>query len=183
MNDKTRHILPMLQYRFVKEGDKIAQFDKIAEVQSDKAAVEITSRYNGVVKKLHYKADEMAKVGQSLIDIESVAEGAVSESVKTKTPVSPVSSSPATLPSSTSTSSSSKEVADAAATGNFSIDSQTFATPAVRIGPGQGNWKGRLSHEGRYSGLYFRIIINCSSFHHKVQFQSCCSSYFFKGSL
>ena len=115
----------ILTFRFVKEGDKIAQFDKIAEVQSDKAAVEITSRYDGVVKKLHYKVDETAKVGQPLIDIESVAEGAVSESVvKTKTPVS---SLPATLPSSSSTSSSST------VTGNFSIDSsQTFATPAVR---------------------------------------------------
>ena len=31
----------------VKEGDKVSQFDKLLEVQSDKANVEITSRYDG----------------------------------------------------------------------------------------------------------------------------------------
>ena len=55
----------------VKEGAKIKQFEKIAEVQSDKATVEITSRYDGIVKKLHYKTNEMAKVGEPLIDIET----------------------------------------------------------------------------------------------------------------
>lgn len=55
----------------VKEGSPIKQFEKIAEVQSDKATVEITSRYDGIVKKLYYKANDMAKVGETLIDIET----------------------------------------------------------------------------------------------------------------
>lgn len=61
--------------RFIKQEDKIAQFDKICEVQSDKATVEITSRYDGIVKKLYYKPGEIAKVGAPLIDI--LPEGAV----------------------------------------------------------------------------------------------------------
>ena len=32
-----------------KEGDTIEQFQNICEVQSDKATVEITSRYDGVI--------------------------------------------------------------------------------------------------------------------------------------
>lgn len=42
-----------LLFRHVKEGDSIAQFDNLCDVQSDKAAVTITSRYDGVVKKLY----------------------------------------------------------------------------------------------------------------------------------
>lgn len=55
---------------YVKEGDVVAQFDSICEVQSDKASVTITSRYDGVVVKLHHEVDDIAKVGQPLIDIE-----------------------------------------------------------------------------------------------------------------
>ena len=46
------------------------QFDRVCEVKSDKASVTITSRYDGVVKRLYYTADEKALVGKPLIDIE-----------------------------------------------------------------------------------------------------------------
>jgi 2-oxoisovalerate dehydrogenase E2 component (dihydrolipoyl transacylase) len=42
----------------------------LCEVQSDKASVEITSRFAGVIKKLHYDAGEMAQVGKPLLDID-----------------------------------------------------------------------------------------------------------------
>lgn len=53
------------------------QFDNICEVQSDKASVVITSRYDGVIRRLHHAVDDIALVGQALVDIE--AEGASEE--------------------------------------------------------------------------------------------------------
>jgi len=54
---------------FVKAGDTIAQFDKVCSVQSDKATVEITSRFDGVVKELKYQVKDMAQVGSPLITL------------------------------------------------------------------------------------------------------------------
>jgi len=48
----------------------VEEWDKLCEVQSDKASVEITSRFAGVIKKLHYDAGEMAQVGKPLLDID-----------------------------------------------------------------------------------------------------------------
>ncbi|KAK3634532.1 hypothetical protein LTR56_015260 [Elasticomyces elasticus] len=55
---------------FVQPGARVQQFDKLCEVQSDKASVEITSPYEGVVTKLHYEPDEMAVTGRSLVDMD-----------------------------------------------------------------------------------------------------------------
>lgn len=48
--------------------------ESVCTVQSDKAAVEITSRYTGVVKKLYVKEGETVKIGGPLMDIDTVDE-------------------------------------------------------------------------------------------------------------
>ncbi|KAI9275199.1 2-oxoacid dehydrogenases acyltransferase-domain-containing protein [Helicostylum pulchrum] len=70
---------------FVEPGSTVAEFDKICEVQSDKASVEISSRYAGKVLKLHHALNDVAKVGSPLVDIETVDdedENVVQEQVK-----------------------------------------------------------------------------------------------------
>lgn len=59
---------------FVQEGDVVEQFDNLCEVQSDKASVTITSRYDGKIVKLHKMVDEIALVGKPLLDFDVVDE-------------------------------------------------------------------------------------------------------------
>lgn len=63
--------IPSYISRFVKVGDKVQQFDNICEVQSDKAAVTISSRYDGIIKRLYHEVDQTALVGHPLVDIET----------------------------------------------------------------------------------------------------------------
>ena len=55
---------------YVEVGAQIDEFDQLVEVQSDKATVPITSRYAGKVVKLHYDLEDVAQVGEPLVDIE-----------------------------------------------------------------------------------------------------------------
>ncbi|AEP30008.1 dihydrolipoyllysine-residue acetyltransferase [Brumicola nitratireducens] len=56
----------------VKEGDVIVEDQPVAEVMTDKATVQIPAMHNGVVRKLHYKEGDIAKVHAPLfaMDIE-----------------------------------------------------------------------------------------------------------------
>jgi 2-oxoisovalerate dehydrogenase E2 component (dihydrolipoyl transacylase) len=103
---------------FVKPGDKISQFDRLLEVQSDKATVDITSRYDGVVAKLHHKVGEMAPTGKPLLDIELF-------------PESP-GETRAAAPSATASPPSSPAPESSAANDDDPHSLRALATPAVR---------------------------------------------------
>ncbi|KAJ8122254.1 hypothetical protein O1611_g9884 [Lasiodiplodia mahajangana] len=59
---------------FVEPEARVEEFSPLCEVQSDKASVEITSRFAGVVKKLYYDTGEMAKVGKPFVDIDIIGD-------------------------------------------------------------------------------------------------------------
>ncbi|XP_071693270.1 lipoamide acyltransferase component of branched-chain alpha-keto acid dehydrogenase complex, mitochondrial-like [Rutidosis leptorrhynchoides] len=52
---------------FVQEGDQIEEYQPLCEVQSDKATIEITSRYNGKVAKVLHIPGDIVKVGETLL--------------------------------------------------------------------------------------------------------------------
>uniref|UniRef100_A0A182N114 Dihydrolipoamide acetyltransferase component of pyruvate dehydrogenase complex n=1 Tax=Anopheles dirus TaxID=7168 RepID=A0A182N114_9DIPT len=104
---------------YVKVGDVVEQFDNLCEVQSDKASVTITSRYDGKIVKLHHDVDGVALVGKPLLDFD-------------------VEDDPEDEGSSSSSSSSDEEEASskgepavAAAAGQIA-SGKVLATPAVR---------------------------------------------------
>ncbi len=63
----------------VKEGDEVKADQSLAEIETDKAVVEMPSPYAGTVLKLHFKEKDIVKVGQVLVTIgekgESLAAG------------------------------------------------------------------------------------------------------------
>lgn len=131
-------------YRFVQPGAKVSEFDPLVEVQSDKASVEITSRYSGTIKSLEYKEGEVAKVGSALCNIEMESE----ESETTNESATSAESQDQSEPSSSTTieetklegfqnesSTSSKRSKDRTITSFKStsdVNSPTLAVPAVR---------------------------------------------------
>ncbi|KAF9190981.1 hypothetical protein BGZ51_007999 [Haplosporangium sp. Z 767] len=80
---------------FVKVGDKVEEFDRLCEVQSDKASVEITSRFTGTIASLKYKVGDMARVGTPLVEIETADGAVIEESAAVAAPDAESASTPA----------------------------------------------------------------------------------------
>ena len=79
---------------FVEEGQVISEFDPVCEVQSDKATVEITSRFDGKVQKLAFSTvGNMIKVGEPILWIETDQQDAEEQhsdyTMEGETPISP----------------------------------------------------------------------------------------------
>lgn len=55
----------------VKEGDTIAEDQVLAEVETDKAVVEVPSPKAGKVLKLHAKENQEIKVGDVMVTIDA----------------------------------------------------------------------------------------------------------------
>lgn len=107
---------------FVKPGDRVQQFDKLVEVQSDKATVEITSKFSGVIKSVAVEEGKIAKVGQVLVQFEEDDTHPSSEK-------KPISSAPII-------NTQTKTVSPTSLENHLSIeqadDDKILATPAVR---------------------------------------------------
>ncbi|XP_037491381.1 lipoamide acyltransferase component of branched-chain alpha-keto acid dehydrogenase complex, mitochondrial isoform X2 [Jatropha curcas] len=52
---------------YVQEGDEVEEFQPVCEVQSDKATIEITSRYKGKIAQIFYVPGDIVKVGETLL--------------------------------------------------------------------------------------------------------------------
>lgn len=66
---------------YVKPGSEVKEFDDLVEVFTDKLVAKIPSTCTGIVKAVHFKADDVCLVGHHLIDIEIEEEGGAQEVV------------------------------------------------------------------------------------------------------
>lgn len=76
----------------VKEGDSVAEHDVIADVETDKAIVEIPSPVSGTILKLHHKQGDTVKVGEIFATIGAAGEKAAeaAEQKPSQAPAAPV---------------------------------------------------------------------------------------------
>ncbi|KAF0888080.1 hypothetical protein E2562_010790 [Oryza meyeriana var. granulata] len=98
---------------FVSEGDQVDEFQRLCEVQSDKATIEITSRFKGKVHQVHFGPGDIVKVGETLLKMMVVDSQTVSHD---------------SIASSTDHS----LAVDAAGPSEGCVPSGTLSTPAVR---------------------------------------------------
>lgn len=54
----------------IQPDQRVSQFENICDVESDKATVTITSRFDGLIKKVHFQEGDVIAVGSTLLDIE-----------------------------------------------------------------------------------------------------------------
>lgn len=75
----------------MKPSATVQSFDALCEVQSDKASVEITSPFDGIIKDLLVKEGEVAKVGEGLcvIEVEEEGQSETNESASASPPPHP----------------------------------------------------------------------------------------------
>jgi pyruvate dehydrogenase E2 component (dihydrolipoamide acetyltransferase) len=82
----------------VKEGDEIQADQTLAEIETDKAIVEMPSPYAGTVLKLHFKEKDLVKVGQALVTIGEKGESLAAGSPEPQLAVQPAAAAAATAP-------------------------------------------------------------------------------------
>lgn len=76
------HEAELIKWR-VQEGQTVKEHDVLADMETDKALVEVPSPRNGVIAKLHGKEGEILKVGNALVTFAG-GEGAGGGAVETK---------------------------------------------------------------------------------------------------
>ncbi|CAI5490879.1 unnamed protein product [Closterium sp. Naga37s-1] len=113
----------LLQW-FVEEGEEVRAFQRVCQVQSDKATVDITSRFHGRILRTHFMPGDVVKVGETLADILPPGAG---EPVATSAPPPHDTSSEPQSSSASSTSSSSTT-----SQSHSDQSHEVLAVPAVR---------------------------------------------------
>jgi len=68
----------------VKEGDSVKADQKIVQVETDKAVVDLPAPTSGKILKINFKEGESVKVGEVLVVIGSAGEKVSSSPVKSK---------------------------------------------------------------------------------------------------
>lgn len=125
----------LLQW-YITPGTHIHQFDRVCQVQSDKASVEITSRYDGIVRELCAEVGGVVKVGEPLCFMET-EQGYVQETLNNvdeeeRLSVPSVASDYSSLYDETSEVSESVSTDAGESRFSSSTDSKVLSSPAVR---------------------------------------------------
>ena len=117
----------------VKVGDHVEEHDILAEMETDKALVEVPSPRTGVIKSLHGEPGEILNVGNTLVTYESDDNGQTDDRPQTKRASTKArSKKPAAGANSQEDAGTVVGAVPGAAAGVSAAPGKTLATPAVR---------------------------------------------------
>jgi pyruvate dehydrogenase E2 component (dihydrolipoamide acetyltransferase) len=105
----------------VEEGDTVSEDQPVAEVETDKAVVEVPAPVNGTVRKIHWDAGDVVPVGDVIVTFDVEGEAAESEADEA-----------AEAPAEGGEAEAEGESAEAAESATETADTRTFAPPSVR---------------------------------------------------
>src|SRR5262245_13589534 len=87
-SDKSHFILPdlgegvheaeLIRWR-VKPGERVQEHQTLAEMETDKALVEVPSPWSGVIRELHGNPGDILAVGSTLVSYDAAGAGAAAE--------------------------------------------------------------------------------------------------------
>ncbi|HEY3419673.1 MAG TPA: dihydrolipoamide acetyltransferase family protein [Methanomassiliicoccales archaeon] len=119
----------------VKEGDAVAKDQALAEVETDKAVVEMPSPVAGIVLKMNHKEGDLVKVGEVLVVIGDKGEAVPAAAVAPEAPIVPEPAEGARKPSYSVVGELPTEEVNVSSTGKLTEAKPSVAvqaTPAVR---------------------------------------------------
>ncbi|MFU1781338.1 dihydrolipoamide acetyltransferase family protein [Haloarcula japonica] len=112
----------------VSPGDAVTEDQVLAEVETDKAAVDVPSPVNGIVRELHAEVGEMVQTGEVLVTIEEEGDAEAADSTDEAEP-SEADTAQADSDAGEATAADASEQSDA---NTSTADGRVFASPSVR---------------------------------------------------
>ncbi|KOX95237.1 branched-chain alpha-keto acid dehydrogenase subunit E2 [Haloarcula rubripromontorii] len=116
----------------VSPGDAVTEDQVLAEVETDKAAVDVPSPVNGVVRELHAEVGEMVQTGEVLVTIEEAGDGESADAAAGDTDEAESAGADTAQADSDAGEATAADTADQSDASTSTADGRVFASPSVR---------------------------------------------------
>ncbi|GGK60727.1 dihydrolipoamide acetyltransferase family protein [Haloarcula sebkhae] len=116
----------------VSPGDAVTEDQVLAEVETDKAAVDVPSPVNGIVRELHAEVGEMVQTGEVLITIEEEGDAEAADAATDSTDEAESAGADTEEADSAASEAAAADTSEQSEASTSTADGRVFASPSVR---------------------------------------------------